>query len=617
MTSHPSGPTPPVPSKSAEEANRELRARVAAASPVPLEPKKEGVRDTVESIVFALVLAFLFRTFEAEAFVIPTGSMAPTLYGRHKETNCTKCGSKIVVGASDEFNAEAGALFEGARLVAALCPNCRYENTQLRDALAFNGDRILVNKFPYEIGEPNRFDVFVFKYPQEPDINYIKRLVGLPGETIRIRQGDLYLWNGKTEQILRKPGPSKQRALQMTVYDDRHPPRELIEAGWPERWAAVEPSPAGEWAPTEKGWSHSSEARVFRLDGQDLKQPAWLRYRHYNSRPQDWKELEEGRKPVPRLELVADFCGYNACWGVGRPQWIDTHSLDEIDQGAFWVGDLTLNCVLELSAINADGELLLELCEGVHIYRCRLDLASGVARLYEINQAISPAERPVAEAHAGLTTEGKYSLSFANVDDRICLWINDKLVNFGEAASFQRDAGTGISLPQGTDLSPVGIALKGASAIVHDLVLQRDVYYRSATAQEESLQRNLETLVANPDAYREEYQKRAQEDRNEYHVDDDGYLAFGDNSPRSKDSRLWGKPESVSRRLLVGRAFYVYWPHGVPFLNDGRGFAVWNHSEAVVERRGDELYIDYRSVKDYPKYVAPFYPQVDRMKRIR
>ena len=50
----------------------------------PPKPK-ESWRDTIESIVFAFILAFLFRTFEAEAFVIPTGSMAPTLYGRHKE----------------------------------------------------------------------------------------------------------------------------------------------------------------------------------------------------------------------------------------------------------------------------------------------------------------------------------------------------------------------------------------------------------------------------------------------------------------------------------------------------------------------------------------------------
>ncbi len=55
-------------------------------------PSPAAIRETVESVVIAFVLAFLFRTFEAEAFVIPTGSMAPTLMGRHKDLVCPKCG---------------------------------------------------------------------------------------------------------------------------------------------------------------------------------------------------------------------------------------------------------------------------------------------------------------------------------------------------------------------------------------------------------------------------------------------------------------------------------------------------------------------------------------------
>ena len=59
-----------------------------------------NVRETIESIVIAFVLAFLFRTFEAEAFVIPTGSMAPTLQGRHKDVECVKCGYRYRASAS-------------------------------------------------------------------------------------------------------------------------------------------------------------------------------------------------------------------------------------------------------------------------------------------------------------------------------------------------------------------------------------------------------------------------------------------------------------------------------------------------------------------------------------
>ena len=78
--------------KKAEELSEPVYAGPMASS------SHRAVRETVESIVIAFILAFLFRTFEAEAFVIPTGSMAPTLYGRHKEATCQTCGFKIVVG---------------------------------------------------------------------------------------------------------------------------------------------------------------------------------------------------------------------------------------------------------------------------------------------------------------------------------------------------------------------------------------------------------------------------------------------------------------------------------------------------------------------------------------
>ena len=67
----------------------------------------------------------------------------------------------------------------------------------------------------------------------------------------------------------------------------------------------------------------------------------------------------------------------------------------------------------------------------------------------------------------------------------------------------------------------------------------------------------------------------------EYEIGPDRFFMLGDNSPRSKDSRGWGtddsawdatdrKPWEVPRQLLTGKAFYVYWPHGVPFWPDIR-----------------------------------------------
>src|SRR6478752_4633349 len=91
-------PTPTTPSKAP--------LKSAPAPPV----QSHAIRETVESIVIAFVLAFLFRTFEAEAFVIPTGSMAPTLYGNHKDVVCSQCGFFYEVNASEE--ADEGAVKE-------------------------------------------------------------------------------------------------------------------------------------------------------------------------------------------------------------------------------------------------------------------------------------------------------------------------------------------------------------------------------------------------------------------------------------------------------------------------------------------------------------------------
>ena len=88
-------------------------------------------RETIESIVVAFVLAFFIRTFEAEAFVIPTGSMSPALQGRHKDVACTQCGCRFRTTASTEDPEEAGrrGMFpdpRDAEVVGGMCPMCRY-----------------------------------------------------------------------------------------------------------------------------------------------------------------------------------------------------------------------------------------------------------------------------------------------------------------------------------------------------------------------------------------------------------------------------------------------------------------------------------------------------------
>ena len=92
----------------------------ASPKPAKVESRlqaREGHRETVEAIVVAFILALVVRGFEAQAFVIPTGSMAPTLMGRHKEIACPQCGYVYAVNASEEVELRSAS---HTRLLGAL-----------------------------------------------------------------------------------------------------------------------------------------------------------------------------------------------------------------------------------------------------------------------------------------------------------------------------------------------------------------------------------------------------------------------------------------------------------------------------------------------------------------
>lgn len=672
-------------SKSASKSRRSSTDKDKSPDKKKKKPKTLAgeARESMEAVVVAFILAFLFRTYVAEAFVIPTGSMAPTLLGRNKEAYCPQCGQHIVVGASDEIDQESSYLnLERGLVDTAFCPNCRYQ-VSLLDAPVFTGDRILVTKFPYELGEPDRFDVIVFKYPQDPQTNYIKRLVGLPGEEIQISQGDVYVRkteNGKW-RILRKQDPNKQRVLQLLVYDNDHPEVGLHEQGWPKRWAGVKYTGSDETNPGEliAGWEEDSagwedlndEDHSFRLNAEETSdgELRWLRYRHIVPEPSDWEAVERGAtkgnlKPWERLQLITDFCGYNAYTSAGL------HNISDQGAGYYWVGDLTINARIQVE--NQDGgEIVLELNEGPRQYRCRIDLSTGTATLFypDVKSRDEKEVITLGEAETSMQGTGTYDVTFANVDNRLCLWVDDELIDFGVNAEGTPNAeytpfgGENVRQPPtDRDLIPVGIAARGADIQVSRLKLQRDIYYRGESISYTSIDPDelieghpvihedpaqsefhgnhydLMKKLSNPEEWYEEYRENSSLAVRFDRLGDDEYFVLGDNSPRSKDSRLWTperpgppwqgefanlaeRPHSVPRDALVGKAFYIYWPHGKPFLNGGNGFPVTNHKlppPKGIPEREYRLLIEKRYPNyPYPNYRFPFYPDFGRMERIR
>ena len=182
-----------------------MTAPTPAAKPAP---RRDPVREAVETLVFVVTLVLMLKLFAVEAFVIPTGSMAETLYGIQKLVTCPDCGHEYPVNSTDEVEPQGRGRGDdndgpGPRLASlsgACCPNCRhtYAWPEAKKPDNNSGDRVLVHKAIYALTAPRRADVVVFKFPVDPQLdysaqNYIKRLWGLGGETIVLYRGDLYV----------------------------------------------------------------------------------------------------------------------------------------------------------------------------------------------------------------------------------------------------------------------------------------------------------------------------------------------------------------------------------------------------------------------------------------
>ena len=136
------------------------------------------------AVVFLMTFLFV-RPFVYEGFVMSSNSMAPTILGRHVKSKCPEC---------DE-NAYGMANIHGNDSIDSTPQICdHFHVTDLNDRIFENNqpDRILVSKYL----SPRRWDIIAFKKPDEPETTYLKRIVGLPGETIIIKNGQIWV-NGK------------------------------------------------------------------------------------------------------------------------------------------------------------------------------------------------------------------------------------------------------------------------------------------------------------------------------------------------------------------------------------------------------------------------------------
>ncbi len=580
-------------------------AAETATAPKPAETKKkEGghhpprdvTREVFETLVFVVVLVLLLKLFVAEAFVIPTGSMAPSLWGEQVRCTCRECGHKFPVNAW-----EIGGAADNRQQAPAsryICENCGYNCAGRDDAQkdfarvfpwgndrAFSGDRVLVAKYAYHLREPRRFDVPVFKWPVEPytpkemqGMNYIKRLVGLGGETIAVFAGDLYVTRDlHYEHISTKP-PNENTRWKFPI--NYRPPNEndawqfpfmypndpvAVEAFINGRFEIVRKTPdqilamrrivfnldeqpksvtgkaRTRWnADPENGAGWQMEAAGFRHGGSDL---GWMRYQHINP----WHPDEEN------VYFIVDHVGYNNRDGTNNPFPPEGANAEAVAKANRWVSDLILDCTVEVP--NAESEVILELAKGP--VRVQAIFTKGQCYLHRYETADGKETRIDMGSHATKINEkGTYALRFANVDSRLTVWVDKKPIPFSaEQTDYPPPAPDKSFQPAERDRQqPARIGARG-DVKVSKVSLWRDLHYNSAWHGQADPNR----LPLEPERLPSEVALSPGKtlELQTYYVQPGHYLMFGDNTNSSKDGRSWGL---VPQRLMLGRAVVVYWP---------------------------------------------------------
>jgi signal peptidase I len=426
-------------------------------------------------------LFLVVRTVLVEPFGVPTGSMAPALIGHHREGPCTRCGFPVRVGRTG-----AGG---DNQFLSVCCPNCE-QYFSLAAARDLSGDRLLVDKNVYALRNPRRWEMVVFHCP-DTDPNefgkpYVKRLIGLPGETITVVDGDAYVKVAPDERDLLRKGLAEVRETTIPVFDMNYAP----SAGWGVRWVTSAPAdkrlPAGEPAVAAPAPAIEGNALVLDASAQPQTEVG-VSYRHFNL-------------DVRREEPVRVWSAYD-----GPPRGFG---------GLPAARDFVFSCDIEVTAAHAgEASFAVRLMDGADAVEAELSAGprkTGRATLTRADHGGLGAAGGVA-----LVPGTRYKLEFAFVDRRVLLALDGKLVV--PAADLPPVTGR-------KEVSrPLQLGARGCRVVLRNVKLGRDIHYTH---------------------YGEHGTRRAAE------LGPREYYVLGDNSGNSQDSRKWPQPAVPERAFI-------------------------------------------------------------------
>ncbi len=469
--------------------------------------KKESAWEFTRSMVILIGAVLLIKFFVCDIFFIPTGSMEQTLHG-HPD----------------------------------------------------NGDRILCTKLNYLWRNPERWEVFVFKFPYEqtPEGDnssykgeyFIKRCVGLPGESLALIGGDVFVLPSEyinqpavAEKAERAVKPDHiQRTLWLPVYNEDFKDLSLEEFQY--YWQL----------PKTAASSLSISGSRLNIDAGNnpmtITFKPHTRFGSLSGIPDRYvrRQVVEFACPVigckgrvrktvtsPKMTARCPICGeylqesdvISYDFRTGYPSNYQS-SFEKVSKvavpqyrGEWWhfVPDLSLTTGVTLK--DSKSSIL---------YTIIVDNTTYNARLTATNLELTKGEEKLQDIPLALTPEKQADFQFYHLDGQLRAYLNGK--ELCDITVDPTHLSSAITNPQKTD-----VALTFSGGVTLDNIdIKRDIFYYN---------------------YRDS--------RGFFRLPADGYMALGDNCPSSNDSRFWGP---VPQANLTGTAQFVWWPlHAIKMLH--------------------------------------------------
>ncbi|MBQ16170.1 MAG: hypothetical protein CMJ65_03490 [Planctomycetaceae bacterium] len=372
-----------------------------------------AVRGLAELVTCIAIAVTLLKGFLVEGFLISTGSMAPQLLGFHKRVTCPECGFEFARGVNVDDPASRSPL--------ATCINCGQTGIAITGVPRNEGDQLLVHKLPWVFSQVKRWEPIVFRRPGRATMAFVKRVIGLPGESVQIRGGDVHVDGRLCRKTL-----AQQRATRVPVYDDRFRP-----AGGSTRWTLG------------RGWSDTRGRFRFKPT---QAATSWLEYHHLD---------------VDQPGPVRDRYPYNP-----REPRSRTHRVRDLM--------LTLRAVESVGS-NRPGRLRIELDSATHRVAWVRDLGRGRQWLEIDGRKGAPV------GLTGGTAEKSRVLEFSTVDQTLQATADGRQV----FPAYPLDTGKQPAVEDASGLERPLLRLGAAGGVlsITGIRIDRDVFYRGSPRQ--------------------------------------------------------------------------------------------------------------------------------------